>query len=69
MFRREFTEIFIYTADYIKRKMTEIIKIVLFINPQMLNLTKDLKFDFIASDLNLLIIWLEELIKQIRHKI
>ena len=49
--------------------MTEIIKIVLFINPEMLNLTKDLKFDFIASDLNLLIIWLEELIKQIRPKI
>jgi len=57
------------TADYIKRKMTEIIKIVLFINPEMLNLTKDLNFDFIASDLNLLIIWLEELIKQIRPKI
>ena len=57
------------TADYIKRKMTEIIKIVLFINPEILNLTKDLKFDFIASDLNILIIWLEELIKQIRSKI
>jgi hypothetical protein len=57
------------TADYIKRKMTEIIKIVIFINPEMLNLIKDLKFDFIASDLNLLIIWLEELIKQIRTKI
>ena len=49
--------------------MTEIIKIVLFINPEMLNLTKDLNFDFVASDLNLLIIWLEELIKQIRPKI
>ena len=49
--------------------MTEIIKIVIFINPEMLNLIKDLKFDFIASDLNLLIIWLEELIKQIRTKI
>jgi hypothetical protein len=57
------------TADYIKRKMTEIIKIVLFINPEILNLTKDLKFDFIASDLNILIIWLEDLIKQIRSKI
>ena len=56
------------TADYIKRKMTEIIKIVLFVNPEILNLTKDLKFDFIASDLTSLIRWLEELIKQIRTK-
>lgn len=56
------------TADYIKRKMTEIIKIVLFVNPEILNLTKDLKFDFIASDPTSLIRWLEELIKQIRTK-
>jgi hypothetical protein len=48
--------------------MTEIIKIVLFVNPEILNLTKDLKFDFIASDLTSLIIWLEELIKQNRMK-
>lgn len=57
------------TADYIKRKMTENIKIVLFVNSDILDLAKDLKFDFITSDLNLLIIWLEELIKQIKNQV
>ena len=57
------------TADYIKRKMTENIKIVLFVNSDILDLAKDLKFDFITSDLNSLIMWLEELIKQIKNQI
>jgi hypothetical protein len=58
---------FLFTAaNYIKRKMTENIKIVLFVNSEILDLTKDLNFDFITSDLNSLIIWLEELIKQIK---
>jgi hypothetical protein len=56
-------------ADYIKRKMTENIKIVLFVNSEILDLAKDLKFDFITSNLNSLIIWLEELIKQTRNRI
>ena len=61
---------FLFTAaDYIKRKMTENIKIVLFTNSEILDLAKDLKFDFITSDLNSLIIWLEELIKQIKNQI
>ncbi len=61
---------FLFTAvDYIKRKMTENIKIVLFVNSEILDLAKDLKFDFITSDLNSLIIWLEELIKQIKNRI
>jgi DNA-binding transcriptional regulator YhcF (GntR family) len=57
------------TSDYIKRKMTENIKIVLFTNSEILDLAKDLKFDFITSDLNSIIIWLEELIKQIKNRI
>jgi hypothetical protein len=57
------------TADYIKRKMTENIKIVLFVNSDILDLAKDLKFDFITSDLNSLIMWLEELIKQIKNQV
>ena len=57
------------TSDYIKRKMTENIKIVLFTNSEILDLAKDLKFDFITSDLNSIIIWLEELIKQIKNQI
>ncbi|HEX6294572.1 MAG TPA: HTH domain-containing protein [Nitrososphaeraceae archaeon] len=57
------------TVDYIKRKMTENIKIVLFVNSEILDLAKDLNFDFITSDLNSLIIWLEELIKQIKNRI
>lgn len=57
------------TTDYIKRKMTENIKIVLFTNSEILDLAKDLKFDFITSDLNSIIIWLEELIKQIKNQI
>jgi len=56
-------------ADYIKMKMAENIKIVLFVNSEILDLAKDLKFDFITSDLNSLIIWLEELIKQIKNQI
>ncbi len=61
---------FLFTvADYIKRKMTENIKIVLFVNSEILDLAKDLKFDFITSNLNSLIIWLEELIKQTRNRI
>ena len=61
---------FLFTAaDYIKRKMTENIKVVLFVNSEILDLAKDLKFDFITSDLNSLIIWLEELIKQIKNQI
>jgi DNA-binding transcriptional regulator YhcF (GntR family) len=55
------------TSDYIKRRMTENIKIVLFTNSEILDLAKDLKFDFITSDLNSIIIWLEELIKQIKN--
>src|SRR5215211_1585480 len=47
----------------------ENIKIVLFVNSEILDLAKDLKFDFITSDLNSLIIWLEELIKQIKNQI
>lgn len=57
------------TSDYIKRKMTENIKIVLFANSEILDLAKDLKFDFITSDLNSIIIWLEELIKQVKNQI
>ena len=57
------------TSDYIKRKMTENIKIILFANSEILDLAKDLKFDFITSDLNSIIIWLEELIKQIKNQI
>lgn len=57
------------TSDYIKRKMTENIKIVLFANSEILGLAKDLKFDFITSDLNSIIIWLEELIKQVKNQI
>ena len=57
------------TSDYIKRRMTENIKIVLFTNSDILDLAKDLKFDFITSDLNSIIIWLEELIKQIKNQI
>ena len=57
------------TSDYIKRKMTENIKIVLFTNSDILDLAKDLKFDFITSDLNSIIIWLEELIKQIKNQV
>ena len=57
------------TSDYIKRKMTENIKIVLFANSEIIDLAKDLKFDFITSDLNSIIIWLEELIKQIKNQI
>lgn len=49
--------------------MTENIKIVLFVNSEILDLAKDLKFDFITSNLNSLIIWLEELIKQTRNRI
>ncbi len=61
---------FLFTvADYTKRKMTENIKIVLFVNSEILDLAKDLKFDFITSNLNSLIIWLEELIKQTRNRI
>jgi len=61
---------FLFTAaDYIKRKMTENIKIVLFVNSEILNLTKDLKFDFITSDLSSLIIWLEEFVKQTKNSI
>jgi len=56
-------------ADYIKMKMAENIRIVLFVNSEILDLAKDLKFDFITSDLNSLIIWLEELIKQIKNQI
>ncbi len=57
------------TSDYIKRKMTENIKIVLFANSGILDLAKDLKFDFITSDLNSIIIWLEELIKRVKNQI
>lgn len=61
---------FLFTAaDYIKRKMTENIKIVLFINSELLDLAKDLNFDFITSDLNSLIIWLEELIRQSKYQV
>ena len=61
---------FLFPAvDYIKRKMTENIKIVLFVNSEILDLAKDLKFNFITSDLNSLIIWLEELIKQTKNRI
>ena len=49
--------------------MTENIKIVLFANSEILDLAKDLKFDFITSDLNSIIIWLEELIKQGKNQI
>jgi DNA-binding transcriptional regulator YhcF (GntR family) len=60
---------FLFTvADDLKRKNTENMKIVLFVSSEILDLANDPKFDFITDNLNSLVIWLEELIKESKNR-
>ena len=53
------------TAKFLKKKLAEDIKIILFFKEKILTLTKDLNPDYATSDINSLIAWQEELKKHL----
>jgi hypothetical protein len=60
---------FLFTVvDDLKRKNTDNIKLVLFTSSEILDLANDPKFDFITDNLNSLVTWLEELIKESKNR-
>ncbi|HLN35275.1 MAG TPA: winged helix-turn-helix transcriptional regulator [Nitrososphaeraceae archaeon] len=51
------------TAKFLKNKLTEEIKIILFVKREILSIAKDLNPDYVTSDINSLIAWQENLKK------